>query len=309
MMVGTKAIATLSTGYLNALDYAKQRQQGADLTRAADKTAPRVTITHHPDVRRSLMTQKSFAEAMRSLVPYTASWQDRVMLAEHNGETDELAAAVNDLLLPIVKGYGSERSWVLLGTESLQTFGGSGFLQEYPLEQYVRDAKIDTLYEGTTAIQGQDFFFRKIVKDQGKALGTIAAEIQSFLDAEGGNGRLKNERALLATALDDANAIVGHMINELMSAQDEIRNIYKVGLNTTRLLMVLGDVVCAWLLLRQAEVALQKLAGEVSEKDKAFYEGKVAAAQFFAQTNLPKITAERAIAERTDLALMDLDEA
>ncbi len=176
MMVGTKAIATLSTGYLNALDYAKTRVQGADLTQAADKTAPRVTITHHPDVRRSLMTQKSFAEAMRALVLYTASWQDAVMIAEANGEKDEvkLAMAVNDLLLPIVKGYGSERSWVLLGTESLQTFGGSGFLQEYPIEQYVRDAKIDTLYEGTTAIQGQDFFFRKIVKDQGRALGHLA---------------------------------------------------------------------------------------------------------------------------------------
>ena len=317
MMVGTKAIATLSTGYLNALDYAKERVQGADLTEASDKTAPRVTITHHPDVRRSLMTQKSFAEAMRALVLYTASWQDQVMLAEHAGETDtdeaKLAAAVNDLLLPIVKGYGSERSWVLLGTESLQTFGGSGFLSEYPLEQYVRDAKIDTLYEGTTAIQGQDFFFRKIVKDQGQALGHLAGQIESFISSEAGNGRLKVERSLLAKALEDANAIVGHMINDLMSADasadgGDIRNIYKVGLNTTRLLMVLGDVVCGWLLLRQAEVALDKLAGDAG-KDKAFYEGKVAAAQFFAQHNLPKITAERALAEATDLSLMDLDEA
>jgi hypothetical protein len=313
MMVGTKAIATLSAGYLNALDYAKERVQGADLTQAADKTAPRVTITHHPDVRRSLMTQKSFAEAMRALVLYTASWQDRVMLAEHAGEEDKVAEAVNDLLLPIVKGYGSERSWVLLGTESLQTFGGSGFLQEYPIEQYVRDAKIDTLYEGTTAIQGQDFFFRKIVKDQGRALGHLAKEIESFIAAEAGNGRLKVERELLATALADANAIVGHMINDLMSADassegGDLRNIYKVGLNTSRLLMVLGDVVCAWLLLRQAEVALEKLAGDPG-KDRAFYEGKVAAAQFFAQTNLPRLTAERAIAEATDLSLMDLDEA
>ena len=314
MMVGSKAIATLSTGYLNALEYAKSRVQGADLTRAADKTAPRVTITHHPDVRRSLMTQKSFAEAMRALVLYTASWQDTVLIAEHNGEKDELAEAVNDLLLPIVKGYGSERSWVLLGTESLQTLGGSGFLQEYPIEQYVRDAKIDTLYEGTTAIQGQDFFFRKIVKDQGRALGHLAGEIQSFLASEAGNGRLKSERQLLATALEDANAIVGHMINDLMSADPsaqggDLRNIYKVGLNTTRVLMVLGDVVCAWLLLRQAEVALTKLAGEVTPADQAFYEGKVAGAQFFAHLNLPKISSERAIAESVDLALMDLDEA
>ena len=310
MMVGTKAIATLSTGYLNALEFAKSRVQGADLTQSGDKTAPRVTITHHPDVRRSLMTQKAYAEAMRSLVLYTASWQDRVAIAEHSGEEDKLAEAVNDLLLPIVKGYGSERSWTLLGTESLQTFGGSGFLQEYPIEQYVRDAKIDTLYEGTTAIQGQDFFFRKIVKDQGKALGHLAGEIQAFLDAEGGNGRLKNERALLATALDDANAMVGHLINDLMSAQEEIRNIYKVGLNTSRLLMTLGDVVCAWLLLRGAEVALEKLGGpDGGGKDKAFYEGKVAAAQFFAQSVLPKLAAERAIAEATDLSLMEIDEA
>ncbi|MDX6325358.1 MAG: hypothetical protein QOK15_1712 [Nocardioidaceae bacterium] len=313
MMVGTKAIATLSTGYLNALEFAKSRVQGPDLTQASDKTAPRVTITHHPDVRRSLMTQKSYAEALRALVLYTASWQDRVMIAEHNGTPDELAERVNDLLLPIVKGYGSERSWVLLGTESLQTFGGSGFLQEYPLEQYVRDAKIDTLYEGTTAIQGQDFFFRKIVKDQAKALGHLAGEIESFIKSEAGNGRLKVERELLGTALEDANAIVAAMVGQLMSADassegGDVRNIYKVGLNTTRLLMALGDTVCAWLLLRQAEVALGKLGGQVSDADRDFYEGKVAAAQFFARTVLPKVTAERRIAEAVDLDLMDLPE-
>ncbi|QCX26306.1 acyl-CoA dehydrogenase [Nocardioides jishulii] len=313
MMVGTKAIATLSTGYLNALEYAKSRVQGADLTQSADKTAPRVTITHHPDVRRSLMTQKAFAEAMRSLVLYTASWQDQVYLAEHEGRSDSdearMAVAVNDLLLPIVKGYGSERSWVLLGTESLQTFGGSGFLQEYPLEQYVRDAKIDTLYEGTTAIQGQDFFFRKIVKNQGAALGHLAKEIEAFIGAADADERLKVERGLLAKALEDANTLVGHMINDLMSAQEDIKNIYKVGLNTTRVLMVLGDVICGWLLLKGAEVALAKLGGDVSAKDKAFYEGKVAAASWFATQNLPKISSELAIAQATDNSIMEIDEA
>jgi alkylation response protein AidB-like acyl-CoA dehydrogenase len=314
MMVGTKAIATLSSGYLNALDYAKTRVQGPDLTRAADKTAPRVPITHHPDVRRSLMTQKASAEAMRALVLYTASWQDKVMLAEHAGEKDALAERVNDLLLPIVKGYGSERSWVLLGTESLQTFGGSGFLQDYPIEQYVRDAKIDTLYEGTTAIQGQDLFFRKIVKDQATALGFLAGEIEAFAAGQAGNGRLKNERELLATGLADAQAIVGTVVGDLMSADPNaeggnLANIYKVGLNTSRLLMVLGDVVCSWLLLRQAEIALQRLGGELKSADQSFYEGKVAAAQFFARTVLPKITAERAIAEAVDLSVMELDES
>ncbi|WP_370616704.1 acyl-CoA dehydrogenase [Mumia sp. Pv 4-285] len=312
MLVGTKAIATLSTGYLNALDYAKERVQGADMLDPA-KDAPRVTITHHPDVRRSLMTQKSFVEALRSLVIYTASWQDRVMQAEAAGEKDKLAERVNDLLLPIVKGYGSERSWVLLGTESLQTFGGSGFLQDYPIEQYVRDAKIDTLYEGTTAIQGQDLFFRKIVRDQGQAIAHVAQEIQGFIASEAGNGRLKLERELLAKGLEDAQGILGTVFGQIMSANPadggDPKNVYKVGLNTSRLLMALGDVVCAWLLLRGAEVALAALSGDVSESDKRFYEGKVAAAQFFARQVLPKLSAEKAIAEATDLDVMDLDEA
>ncbi|WP_203338184.1 acyl-CoA dehydrogenase [Nocardioides limicola] len=313
MMVGTKAMATLSSGYLHALDYAKERVQGADMTRTADRTAARVTITHHPDVRRSLMTQKAYAEALRALVLYTATWQDRVAIAEHAGDTESeavtLAGAINDLLLPIVKGFGSERSWVLLGTESLQTFGGSGYLQEYPIEQYVRDAKIDTLYEGTTAIQGQDLFFRKIVKDQGRALGHLTAEIEAFVDDESGDSRLRGERRLLGTALEDLSAIVQQMTDDLASSAGAARHVYKVGLNATRLLMGAGDVICAWLLLRQAEVALARLGGPVGDRDRAFYEGKVAAACFFATTNLPRLTSERVIAESIDLSLMDLDEA
>ncbi|MET1062379.1 MAG: acyl-CoA dehydrogenase [Aeromicrobium sp.] len=314
MFVGAKAIATLSTGYLNALDYAKERVQGADLTQASDKTAPRVTITNHPDVRRSLMTQKSFAEGLRSLMIYTATFQDEVMIKEAAGEDASLAEAINDLLLPLVKGYGSERSWTLLGTESLQTFGGSGFLQDYPIEQYVRDAKIDTLYEGTTAIQGQDLFFRKIVKNKGQALGHLSAEIEAFVKSEAGNGRLKVERELLAKGLEDAQAIIGAVFTDLMSANPadangDIKNIYKVGLNTTRLVYVLGDLVVSWLLLRGAEVALAKLGGDVSAADKAFYEGKVAAASFFARNVLPLLAGERAMAENIDASIMELDEA
>ncbi|WP_375430020.1 acyl-CoA dehydrogenase [uncultured Friedmanniella sp.] len=313
MTVGTKAIATLSTGYLNALEYAKSRVQGADLVQTADKTAPRVTITHHPDVRRSLMTQKSYAEGLRALVLYTASIQDRLALAKAEGVTDEDGARLNDLLLPLVKGYGSERSWVLLGTESLQTFGGSGFLTDYPIEQYVRDAKIDTLYEGTTAIQGQDLFFRKIVRDRGQALDDLSNQVTAFLESEGGNGQLKIERELLAKGLGDVGSLVSTMIGDMYdsdaSSGGDARNVYKVGLNTTRLLMALGDVICAWLLLRGAEVALRALNTDQPAAEQAFYEGKVASARWFARTVLPKITAELAIAEATDLAVMDLAEA
>jgi alkylation response protein AidB-like acyl-CoA dehydrogenase len=314
MLVGTKAMATLSTGYLNALEYAKDRVQGPDLTQASDKTAPKVTITHHPDVRRSLMTQKSYAEGLRSLVTYTASWQDQILLKQAAGEDASFEESVNDLLLPIVKGYSSERAWVLLGTESLQTLGGSGFLQDYPIEQYVRDAKIDTLYEGTTAIQGMDLFFRKIVKDGGKALGYVANEIQQFAENAEGDARLKVDCEYLAKGLEDAQAIIGAVFNDLMSANPadengDIKNIYKVGLNTTRLVYVLGDVVVAWLLLRGAEVALAALDAGATDADKDFYEGKVAAASFFARNVLPKLAGERTIAENIDDSIMSLPEA
>ena len=176
-------------------------------------------------------------------------------------------------------------------------------------EQYIRDAKIDSLYEGTTGIQAQDFFFRKIVRDKGQAIGFLLGEIQAFLDGAGGNGRLKEERALLAQALADLQGMLGTMIGFLSSSQEDPRNTYKVAQNTVRFLMSAGDVVIGWLLLRQAEVALAALSGQVSEQDHAFYEGKVAAASFFAKTVLPELTARRAIVEATDNALMDLPEA
>src|SRR3954453_6012310 len=306
MMVGTKAISTLSTGYLNALEYAKIRVQGPDMTQMTDKAAPRVTITHHPDVRLMLMRQKAWAEGMRALVLYTATIQDQVEISSHEGQVDDLAVRLNDVLLPIVKGYGSEKAYELLAT-SLQIFGGSGFTQDYPIEQYIRDAKIDTLYEGTTTIQGMDLFFRKIVRDKGQALGKLAAEIQEFAKDTSGNDPLAKERGLLAQALEDVQGIVNHMVNDLMGSVEETRNVYKVGLNTTRALMGLGDLVVGWLLLRQAAVATEKV-GAATGRDRAFYEGKIASARWFAASVFPELTSKRAIAEATDLSLMDLDE-
>ena len=309
MMVGTKAISTLSTGYLNALDYAKERVQGADLTQMTDKAAPRVTITHHPDVRRSLMTQKAYAEGLRAVYLYTASHQDAVAAKIVSGTDADLAHRVNDLLLPIVKGVGSERAYAALSHESLQTFGGSGFLQDYPIEQYIRDAKIDSLYEGTTAIQAQDFFFRKIVRDRGQAFAHVAGQIQQFLDAEAGNGRLKAERTLLKTAMDDVQAMTGSLTATLMSAQEDPKQLYKVGLGSVRYLMAVGDLLIGWLLLRQAEIALTKLDEGATGDDKSFYEGKVAVASFFAKNMLPLLTSVRVTVENVDNDIMELDEA
>jgi alkylation response protein AidB-like acyl-CoA dehydrogenase len=307
MMVGTKAIATLSAGYLTALDFAKTRVQGADLTQFADKTAPRVTIIHHPDVRRLLMLQKAYVEGMRALVLYTSTFQDTMQAAEAEGSKDEVASALNDLLLPVVKGVGSERAYEML-THSLQTLGGSGFLQDYPIEQYVRDAKIDSLYEGTTAIQGMDLYFRKIVRNEGRALGYVLGQVREFAAAEAGNGRLKAERAALATAADDVEAMVAAMHGFLGASMQQPPEIYRVGLNTTRLLLALGDLLIGWLLARQAEIAQARLDEGAAGSDRAFYEGKIGAARFFAATVLPRLATERQLTEATTLDLMDLPE-
>ncbi len=307
MMVGTKAIATLSAGYLQALSYAKTRVQGGDMKVMNDKASPRVTIIHHPDVRRSLMVQKAYSEGMRALVLYTASIQDEIELAREAGDTEKLETMekLNDLLLPVVKGFGSEKSWTLLGTESLQTFGGSGFTQDWPLEQYVRDAKIDTLYEGTTAIQGLDFFFRKVVKDGGRSLGLLGKEIQAF--AESGGVHAAEKQALLK-ALADLNGIIGVLVGHAMASQEKADEIYKVGLSTSRALMAVGDVIISWLLLRQADIAAEKLAAGAG-KDSDFYTGKIASAKFFVATVLPHITADRKIVEATDSTIMEIPES
>ncbi|KAA8890960.1 acyl-CoA dehydrogenase [Nocardia colli] len=308
MMVGTKAIATLSTGYLNALDYAKERVQGADLTKMTDKAAPRVTITHHPDVRRSLASQKAYAEGLRAIYLYTAAHQDPDVALQVSGADADLADRVNDLLLPIVKGVGSERAYQYL-TESLQTLGGSGFLQDYPIEQYIRDAKIDSLYEGTTAIQAQDFFFRKIARDRGVALAHVAGQVQKFIDTEAGNGRLKGERKLLATALEDVQGMAATLTGHLMGAQENPTELYKVGLGSVRFLLAVGDLLIGWQLLRQAEIAIKALDNGATGADESFYQGKVAVAQFFARNMLPELTAVRTILSNLDNDIMELDEA
>jgi len=304
MTIGVKAAGTLSTGYLNALAFAKERIQGADLTQMTDKSAPRVTIIHHPDVRRSLMTQKAYAEGLRALCMYAAAHQNDDVAQLVSGASPEMAHRVDDLLLPIVKGVGSERAYELL-TESLQTLGGSGFLQDYPIEQYIRDAKIDSLYEGTTAIQALDLFFRKVVRDRGEALAHVAAQISHTIDSC--DAGLKTQADQLRTALEHVQAMTATMTGYLMAAAEQPTEIYKVGLASVRFLLAVGDLIIGWRLLVQANVAQATLTA--AKGDEAFYRGKVATATFFAANMLPNLAAVRGIIENLDDDIMTLPEA
>jgi alkylation response protein AidB-like acyl-CoA dehydrogenase len=321
MMVGTKAMSTLSTGYLNALDYAKIRQQGADLTRSADKSAPRVPIIDHADVRRGLMEQKAHAEGMRALVMFTGWVQDMAQIAGEATEEHATWLRREDLLLPLVKGYCSEKAYELLGSMTLQTFGGSGYTQDYPIEQYVRDAKIDTLYEGTTAIQALDLLFRKIVKDQGQTLTWLSELVRETIKAGGGDDSFESERALLEKGLEDAQAHLGVLLTHAMASLDETTRdrIHLAGLQSTAFLYSLSEVVIAWLLLRQAEVAHARhtalaggeapAQGRSRDDELAFYAGKVAAARWFVRNIGPKVAMRRHVAEQEDGALMQVPAA
>jgi alkylation response protein AidB-like acyl-CoA dehydrogenase len=304
MTIGVKAAGTLSTGYLNALAFAKERVQGADMTQMTDKTAPRVTIIHHPDVRRSLMMQKAYAEGLRSLYMYAAAHQNDDIAQQVSGADAQMAHRVDDLLLPLVKGVGSERATELL-TESLQTFGGSGYLQDYPIEQYIRDAKIDSLYEGTTAIQALDLFFRKIMRDRGEALAHVAAQISRTIDTC--DEALKSQAEQLRTALEDVQAMTATLTGYLMAAAEQPTAIYKVGLASVRFLLAVGDLLIGWRLLEQANVAHAALAA--SKGDEAFYQGKIATATFFAANVLPNLSGLRGIIDNVDDEIMSLPEA
>lgn len=306
MTIGVKAAGTLSTGYLNALAFAKQRVQGADLSQMANKTAPRVTIIHHPDVRRSLMTQKAYAEGLRALYMYAAAYQD-YLVAQHVSAADaDMARRVADVLLPVVKGVGSERAYEIL-TESLQTLGGSGFLSDYPIEQYIRDSKIDSLYEGTTAIQALDLFFRKIVRDRGEALEHVASQISRTIDAC--DETLQQPAELVRTALDDVKAMTASLTGYLLDAAQQPTEIYKVGLASVRFLLAVGDLLIGWRLLAQADIAHAALGSGPTKKDEAFYQGKVVTATFFAKNMLPNLTGLRRIIESLDDEIMRLPEA
>jgi alkylation response protein AidB-like acyl-CoA dehydrogenase len=307
LMVGIKSIATLSTGYLNALEFAKARIQGPDLTRMADKTAPRVAIISHPDVRRSLLTQKAYAEGLRALYMYASAHQDPVCANLVSGVAPDLAARIHDLLLPVVKGAGSERSYACLA-ESLQVLGGSGYLRDYPIEQYVRDAKIDSLYEGTTAIQAQDFIFRQVSRDGGETLGHLLAQIQQFCERGSSHDQLAAGHARLTQALSDVLGMLTALLGYATASRDEPTEVYRVGLRAVPFLLSVADLLIGWLLLWHAEIALDALNSGASQRDAAFYRGKVASATFFAETVLPRLAADRVVVESQSLAAMELDE-
>lgn len=295
MLVGTKAMATASTAYLNALEYAKTRVQGPDLAKKGSAAATDVPIIRHADVRRSLMAQKYYVEGMRALLVFAGTVLDDIELARFEGAEDAALRARNDLLLPIIKGFCSEKVYTLLA-ESLQIFGGSGYLHDYPIEQYIRDSKIDTIYEGTTTIQGIDLFFRKIRRDGGTAWNALLDEITSDAAALQDGDGLDDVGLALSDAVAAVRAAVAQLHAWADESQDAPERIHRVALHTTRVLDMHGDLLVGWMLARQAVVARARLGSADGDQSGAdFFTGKIAAARQFAAERLPLLAAQRAL--------------
>ncbi|MBL4818586.1 MAG: acyl-CoA dehydrogenase, partial [Deltaproteobacteria bacterium] len=184
---------------------------------------------------------------------------------------------------------------------SLQCYGGSGYLKDYPIEQYIRDQKIDSLYEGTTHMQALDLIFRKIAKNGGVTFQKLLEQMHAMLKERKAKDFLLAEYDELEKAVKASENIMGAMMTKMAES------LYHVGLQGNRILNGIAELVIGWLMIRQGEVAAEKL-GSASGSEKAFYEGKLASVRFFCREALPDVTHAKDMIEKSDLSLMELSE-
>jgi hypothetical protein len=305
ILVGLQGVAVASSAYLNALDYAKDRKQGPHITQWKDATAPRVAIIEHPDVRRMLLDMKSRVEGIRALAVKLARHEDSVRA--FRGKDDQKAAYHQgqvDLLVPLVKAYGSDQAFRVC-EEAIQTFGGAGYTKDYPVEQYCRDAKIFSVYEGTNHIQAMDLVGRKLGQSGGANLQAFLGDIAAFV------------------AANDKHPVLGPLVKELAGAQEalagtamrllswfQMGKMKMVPLAANTFLEMMSETSVAWLLLDGAVIALDALAklpaGDEGAKDRAFYEGKRHAAVYYARAVLPRVRFHAEVLGREDTSALDI---
>ncbi len=283
--VGVQGISVASSAFLNALEYARDRKQGASITHWKDPTAPRVPILEHADVRRMLLDMKARVEGIRALAVKLANHQDHVR-ALHG--KDEATVAYHqgqvDLLVPLVKAYGSDQGFRVCET-AIQTYGGVGYTKDFPVEQYCRDAKIFSIYEGTNHIQAMDLVGRKLGQNGGANLQAFLADVAQFVQKHNADPILGPATKTLALAQE---ALGGNAMRLLMWFQTG--NIGLVPLQANRYLEMMAETTVAWMLLEGAAIALEKKKSLAPDHaDAAFYDGKVAAALYYARNVLPGV--------------------
>lgn len=303
--VGVQGISVASSAYLNALEYAKERKQGASITHWKDATAPRVPIIEHADVRRMLLHMKAVVEGTRALAVKLTMHQD--LANAHQGK-DEAKAAYNqgqvDLLVPLVKAYGSDQGFRVCEM-AIQTYGGAGFTRDYPVEQYCRDAKIFSIYEGTNHIQSMDLVGRKLGQAGGANLQNFLGDIAKFVAANSGHATLGAAVKRLGTAQE---AVAGTAMRLLMWFQSG--QLALVPLSANRFCEMMSELVVAWVLLEGAVVAETAKANvKADHPDHNFYTGKTAAALYYARNVLPGVEHKAQLLAEEDKSPLDIPDA
>jgi hypothetical protein len=302
--VGIQGLSIASSAYLNALDYAKERKQGSSIKQWKDATAPRVPIIEHPDVKRMLLDMKSRTEGIRALAVKLTMHIDRVNAIQKLGGDATVAEYHQgqvDLLVPLLKAYASDQSFSICAT-AIQVYGGAGFLKDWPVEQYCRDSKIFSIYEGTNHIQAMDLVGRKLMQRGGANVQAFAKDVGTFVAANKDHAQLKDSVATLGLAMEAMTATGGKFMQWFGGGRMEM-----VPTVANRFLEMMSETVLGWLLLEQAviaDAALAKLAAD--HPDRAFYEGKLWSAKYFAANVLPGVAFKATLIAKEDRSALEI---
>lgn len=315
--VGLQAAAIASAAYQTALQYTKERIQGPEFTRFREADAPKVPIINHPDVRMMLLRQKAYCDGIFAIVMFTAYCQD-IEHSTADEATKKQFHQLTEMLTPICKAYCSDMGFRV--TEwALQCHGGYGYLRDYMAEQYLRDAKIMSIYEGTNGIQALDLVGRKMSADGGANVMALAGHISKFIDKNKAHPQLRDSFASLIAARDAWASVNMHFVKAAMSQ----KTIVPV-MNASTYLSLSGDLVVGYLLLEQAVISVEKLqnlakAANINFADAAalakfaadnneanFYYGKIKTARFFAAQELPMAVAKANAIKSNDLSAIEM---
>ena len=299
--VGLQGLAVASSAYLNALEYAKERKQGPSIKQWKDAAAPRVAIIDHPDVRRMLIDMKARVEGIRALTFKLTLHLDKV----HAMSSDKTAAEYHqgqvDLLVPLVKAYGSDQAFQVC-TTAIQTLGGAGYLKDHPIEQYCRDAKIFSIYEGTNHIQALDLVGRKLMQRGGANIQAFAKDVGTFVAKHKDHPTLKDAVASLGGALEALTGTGSRFMGWFGGGKMEM-----VPLAANRFLEMMSETTVGWLLLEAAVISETAAAALPAEHpDQAFYAGKQYAAKFFAANVLPTVADKAKLIAREDRSPVEI---
>jgi len=302
--VGIQSLAIASSAYLNALDYARERKQGSSIKQWKDATAPRVPIIEHPDIRRMLLDMKARVEGLRALAVKLTMHVDQANMIEKTGGDKALAeyhTGQVDLLVPLVKAYGSDQAFQICAT-AIQVYGGAGYLKDWPVEQYCRDSKIFSIYEGTNHIQAMDLVGRKLMQRGGANVQAFGKDVGAFVAANKQHPVFKDAIAVLAQAMEALTGTGGRFMQWFGGGKLEI-----VPAVANRFLEMMSETTVGWLLLEAAVISDAAAAAlPAGHPDHAFYEGKRFAALYFAYNVLPGVAAKAQMIAREDRTALDI---